>query len=193
MSIDDSNGNRHGFLLSNGEFMTVQMYREPLSPSVDGINPRGDIAGEYRDASDNVHSLSAEQWVLYAHRLTGRRRLTDVEGINARGDIVGFYIDSSGNFHGLLLSRWENLPPSMFREQHQTFGCFGISPRGDIVGSTIDSSGNDHGFLLSDGKFTTIDFPGAVATDLNDINPSGDIVGQYADSDGNEHGFLLSK
>jgi hypothetical protein len=61
------------------------------------------------------------------------------------------------------------------------------------VGSTIDSSGNDHGFLLSGGRFTTIDFPGAVATDLNDINPSGDIVGQYADSDGNEHGFILRK
>src|SRR5262249_60528628 len=103
-----------------------------------------------------------------------------------------FYLDSCRNSHWLSTSDGTIYPiggPGVA----QTSGCFGINPRGDIVGSTIDSSGNDHAFLLSNGRFTTIDFPGSVATDLNDINPSGDIVGQYADSDGNEHGFILSK
>jgi hypothetical protein len=37
----------------------------------------------------------------------------------------------------------------------------GINPQGDIVGFYIDRSGDTHGFLLSEGRFTTIDVPGA--------------------------------
>lgn len=55
----------------------------------------------------------------------------------------------------------------------------GINPAGDIVGAFTDSVGRQHGFLLSGGQFTTIDFPGAVATSANGISPSGDIVGNY--------------
>jgi len=55
----------------------------------------------------------------------------------------------------------------------------GINPGGDIVGLFLDGVGGQHGFLLSAGQFTTIDFPGAVATSANGIGPSGDIVGNY--------------
>jgi len=55
----------------------------------------------------------------------------------------------------------------------------GINPAGDIVGFFADGVGGQHGFLLSGGHFTTIDFPGAVATSANGIGPSGDIVGNY--------------
>ncbi len=40
--------------------------------------------------------------------------------------------------------------------------------------------------------FTTIDFPGAVATQADGISPGGEIVGHYTDSAGKEHGFLFS-
>jgi len=55
----------------------------------------------------------------------------------------------------------------------------GINPAGDIVGGFTDGVGRQHGFLFSGGQFTTIDFPGAVATSANGIGPSGDIVGNY--------------
>ena len=55
----------------------------------------------------------------------------------------------------------------------------GINAAGNIVGAYIDAVGALHGFLLSRGDFTTIDFPGAVATSANGIGPSGDIVGNY--------------
>jgi hypothetical protein len=48
-----------------------------------------------------------------------------------------------------------------------------------------------HGFLLSDRAFTTIDFPGAVSTELTGISPQGDIVGRYVTA-GAGHRFLLS-
>ena len=56
----------------------------------------------------------------------------------------------------------------------------------------LDGGFNLDGFLLSKGKFTTIDFPGAVLNIATDINPQGEIVGVYDDSSGNRHGFLRS-
>lgn len=41
-------------------------------------------------------------------------------------------------------------------------------------------------------QFTTIDYPGAVLTQVQGINPGGEIVGLYRDSAGKTHGFLLS-
>ncbi len=40
--------------------------------------------------------------------------------------------------------------------------------------------------------YTTIDFPGAIATDASGINSSGEIVGTYADGTGARHGFRLN-
>ena len=40
--------------------------------------------------------------------------------------------------------------------------------------------------------FTTIDFPGALATAAFGINDPGHIVGAYVDTAGMEHGFLLA-
>ena len=55
--------------------------------------------------------------------------------------------------------------------------CFGLASRAHAAGST----------------FTTIDYPGAVATLAVDINLSGQIVGRYIDADGVNHGYLLNK
>jgi probable HAF family extracellular repeat protein len=41
----------------------------------------------------------------------------------------------------------------------------GINDDGGVVGFYIDGAGKQHGFLVSGGKFTTIDYPGALATD----------------------------
>ena len=41
-------------------------------------------------------------------------------------------------------------------------------------------------------QFISIDFPGAVLTQVQGINPGGEIVGLYRDSAGRQHGFLFS-
>ena len=66
------------------------------------------------------------------------------------------------------------------------------------MGGYADTVGNPHVFLLSKEEFTTIDFPGAVATapglDTGGINSRGDIAAYYCDDVPcvNWHGFLLS-
>lgn len=44
--------------------------------------------------------------------------------------------------------------------------------------------------MAGPARFTTIDYPGAVATYTLGINPAGDIVGGYVDAE-TEHGFVL--
>jgi uncharacterized membrane protein len=45
----------------------------------------------------------------------------------------------------------------------------------------------------ADPTFATIDVPGAIFTESNDIGPTGDIVGRYGSSDGKSHGYLLQE
>src|SRR5712671_597738 len=76
----------------------------------------------------------------------------------------------------------------------------GINNSGEIVGSYF-ISGNPacglgvncviHGFKLINGKFTRVDVPGALQTEIHAVNDSGDVAGTYFTSDGRLHGFLL--
>ena len=49
------------------------------------------------------------------------------------------------------------------------------------------------GFVLSQGKFTSVDIPGATSTEANGLDPHGNVVGRYVTSDGYTHGYFLSK
>jgi uncharacterized membrane protein len=62
----------------------------------------------------------------------------------------------------------------------------GINAAGDIVGSYIDGVKHQHGFVRKNGRYASLDVPGAfgdvsgtLPTAANDINPAGDIVGTY--------------
>jgi hypothetical protein len=76
----------------------------------------------------------------------------------------------------------------------------GINHFGEIVGSYM-ISGNPaceisvncviHGFKLINHKFTRVDIPGALQTDIHAVNDFGDVAGVYFASDGRTHGFLL--
>jgi uncharacterized membrane protein len=66
----------------------------------------------------------------------------------------------------------------------------GVNSSGVIVGIYLDAKGVRHGFELQGSAFTTVDFPGALETDVNGIDDLGRIVGDYIDSSGVQHGFL---
>jgi hypothetical protein len=67
-----------------------------------------------------------------------------------------------------------------------------INDRGQIVGLYIDAGGAEHGFLFNNGQYSSIDFPGAVATEALAINNRGvpTVAGDYVDSSGIVHGFV---
>ena len=69
--------------------------------------------------------------------------------------------------------------------------ALGNDAQGAIMGSYIDASNVYHGFLRApDGRFTTIDVPGAPDTVPNSINSAGVITGWYVDANNVAHGFL---
>jgi YD repeat-containing protein len=77
---------------------------------------------------------------------------------------------------------------------------FGINNRGVIVGKFTTADGVDHGFRRdARGRFTTIDVPGAAATQLTKINDRGQIVGYTAAPTATDpflagaRGFLLAR
>jgi hypothetical protein len=57
-----NNDSEHGFLLSDGEFTTID-FPGGHGPAAFGIDPRGDIVGPYNDASGKGHGflLSLEE------------------------------------------------------------------------------------------------------------------------------------
>ena len=67
-----------------------------------------------------------------------------------------------------------------------------VNDAGQVVGLYVDSSGKEHGFLLSEGRYSTIDYPGAVATEALAVNnwPLPAIAGDYTDAAGKVHGFV---
>ncbi len=74
-----------------------------------------------------------------------------------------------------------------------TTNAYGINNSNVIVGSYYtDATGTTHGFKYSNGKYTTIDFPGAGTTVATGIADTGDVVGWYQlSSSSYSHGFLL--
>jgi hypothetical protein len=179
---------------------------------LEGINPRGDIVGEYFDTINNFWQnflLSDGTFSLTnppgppPPACCGSGWLVTTSGINPRGDIVGSANDSTGTAVGFLLSHGAysdiKVPGA---------GCgigtlpAGINPRGDVVGFYFDDATcGSHGFLLSKGTYTAIDVPAALGagatapgtTIATAINPRGDILGTYNDSSFTVHSFLLSK
>lgn len=138
---------------------------------------------------------------------------TWVTGINDARQMVGTFHDSAWLSHGFLLSGGTfttidvplagclpSCPP------YETEAA-GINTAGQIVGGYdlgywIFGMYFMHGFLLSGGKYTTIDVPGAFATQAAGVNDSSLVVGAFVDPpyltdmlvsvSGASHGFLLS-
>jgi probable HAF family extracellular repeat protein len=69
----------------------------------------------------------------------------------------------------------------------------GINDAGQVVGWWADRNGRDHGFLYSEGRYTTLDAPGATfASAAYGINDFGQIIGAYQNQPASSRGFLLN-
>ena len=71
----------------------------------------------------------------------------------------------------------------------------GINNAGVVVGNYYDSNGVNHGFIDHNGRFTTVDAPGAgtasgQGTTIFAINDEGVLVGYYVDASGLGHTFV---
>ena len=149
-SYKDASGVTHGFLRKpNGHFTIIDVPDSAVTSPTD-ITPVGVITGWYCDTADCLNQGNPKGFVRAADG-------TFTTFSAPVGDhLVNFGFARSGP------------PPS-------------INPVGAIVG-TYDGPicCHQHGFLRTpDGTFRTIDYPGALYTEVAAINPAGVIVGFF--------------
>jgi uncharacterized membrane protein len=92
---------RHGFLLSQGVYTTLDFPGASLTVA-EGINNAGVIVGVYLDAVGNQHGFVLSQDVYATVDVLPNSPGTQVNSINAQGVIVGFYVDVNGVTHGFV-------------------------------------------------------------------------------------------
>src|SRR6266581_2828838 len=175
----------HGFLLTKGQLVTIDVIPGASDTEAYGLNGKGDIVGKILDSSGE-HGFLRARGTITSIAIPGAF-LTNAFGINNREQIVGHFRDASGN-DGFLLSAAGFTRISV--KGAILTAAFGINDHGDIVGLFTDG-GPFRGFLLSQGRLFTIDVPGASNTTPLSINNAGEIAGIFQDHAGT-HGFLLT-
>ncbi len=134
--------------LAESDTFTTIDFPGASSTSAFGINPRGDIVGQYDDSAGVTHGFLLSGGEFTSIDFPGASS-TDADGINPRGDIVGRYRDVGGTFHGFLLLN-EGITYITFDPPGatETFAA-GINDSGEIVGFYVDVGGTTHGFLAT--------------------------------------------
>jgi len=225
----DADGNEHGYLYRAGTFTTIDVpgslaglpddpvTRKPviLEGEVNGINPGGDMVGDYfappgaAGAPTCVVAFSppCQRGFLYRHG-----QFSNVLSPDHAGSIPSS-ITPDGSIYGCVHD--QNLTTTMFGFVRTHAGDFKTlqagggevasgtesHPRSMNNGATPDSSfivglyvppgaARAHGYTVQNGVFTDYLFPGSTATQNWGINPDGNFVGTYRDTSGLFHGFL---
>jgi probable HAF family extracellular repeat protein len=182
----------HGFFRDKkGVFTTLDVPHSDLTEAV-GLNDRGQVVGDYRDASTGVfHGFVWDAGVFSTIDVPfAGATSTAAQGINRFGAIVGFYDDASGR-HGFLFKNGEFT--SIVFPGSSVTTLEDINDKGQIVGLYVDGNATLHSFMLDDGVFNTIDVPfTSVFTGVSGINDFGEFVGRYFDGD-KSHGFIATR
>lgn len=212
----DAVGGQHGFLLSNGQFTTLD-FPDAISTSARGISPTGDIVGSYTAPVSSAPwgspaycpaagSPACTKGFLYGHGAFSTVLFPGHPGaipqrITPDGDIYGCYhdFDLMGSMFSIAWTRFGDTtlaagggelsdPGMSFPSSMHT----GATPGGNVmVGLYLDmTAGQWHGYILQNGMLQTYDFPNSTFTWIWDINPKQELVGTYKDTSGRQHGFL---
>jgi hypothetical protein len=201
----DSSRVSHGFLLSEGHYVTVDVpgsligLTGTLPTSLRGVSPGGDIVGDYvaPPTPSGECTMAGSPPCIKGFLLHGGVFSTVLfpghpgaipQRITPNGNIYGCYhdFDFMGSMFGF--TRTANgftgidVPASMHN---------GATPDGSIVvGLYTDMAMATHGYVLRDETFQSFDVPSSTFTQAWDINPRSNIVGDFKDSTGVFHGFL---
>jgi uncharacterized membrane protein len=100
----DSAGKNHGFLISKGEFRTLDFPGSTLTKAF-GLNNRDEVVGAYVDASGLTHGFIFNDGEFTSVDDPEGIGTSTIDGINDRGQIVGFYVAAGGNTDGFVGSR----------------------------------------------------------------------------------------
>ena len=116
-----------------------------------------------------------------------------VAGINDEGLVAGSWSAADGSEIGFIRAPDGRISTPIVHpdDNTRTTVLRAVNDEGVIAG--FYGANVSNGFLLTEGKFRTVDFPGAVATALRGINNLGDLSGTYSvvDLNADEFGFII--
>ena len=193
----DTSGTDHGFLLSDGKFTQID-YPGASGTWARGIDNAGDIVGSHFTGTGNEHGFIFKYGLLHnIHVPSSSCEHVVMAQDNGRGVAGSFCNASDGMLYGFVRTRQGEFQTINFPGQGLICtGARWINERGDVVGPYSKVKNPDecgvaktHGYLMREGKFVTIDPPGAVGTQPDAINDDGQIVGLYTDKAGAIHGY----
>jgi uncharacterized membrane protein len=96
-----SNRIAHGYVLSDGQFTTIDAPPGASYTNVTGMNSRGEIVGRYIvNGVTHAYLLSGGQFSSFDYP---GAIFTGATAISPNGDIVGRYRDANNVFHGFAL------------------------------------------------------------------------------------------
>jgi hypothetical protein len=156
-------GGTHGFLRIPDGPITIFDVPGPNStspvqcsyPCGPGINPDGTIAGDYDDASHQLHAFARAPDGTFTTfdapgAGTGSGQGTFALGINSAGTITGYYSDANSVNHGFLRMPGGATttfdPAGASAKPGQGTVALSINANGAITGYYVDASGS-HGFV----------------------------------------------
>jgi len=175
------------YLEDNGTYHALTDQAAPLTAFLAyGINDDGVVVGELESSSSDVGAFDTNGMFTTVSAFGDPTVLC---AINDSGEAIGTYESNENTWSGFI-DQGGKITNLSYSLGYNTTDPLGINNLGEIVGA-YGPDGAYHGFTYLDGKFTTVDFPGASSTVLQGINDEGVIVGQYTDGNGTSlHGFI---
>jgi uncharacterized membrane protein len=187
----DANGIEHGFLLRDGEFTQID-FPGAAGTFARGISNAGDVVGVYSDPAGIGHGFLLKDGTFHKIHVPGScgEQLSMAQD-NGRVLVGSFCTNPDRRVYGFVRNRPGGFQTINFPGHGLVCtGARWINEKGDIVGVYgRNCAGVRQGYLLRQGKFVTIDPPGAVDTQADAINDDGVIVGLYTDRAGVTHGY----
>jgi uncharacterized membrane protein len=175
--VTGETGPVHGFLWDDGRYTRFDVPGATTTAAYE-INNRGQIVGNYTDASGAQHGYVMRHGhvttvdhprAAQAPNMSG----TKVQGIDDRGRLVGAYGDDAGRIHAW---RWDD---GRFTDLQPPGGvqmaANEINNRGQIVGVYLDARPKLVSFLYERGQYTRIEVPNRCDTAAYGINDRGQI------------------
>lgn len=176
-----------------------------------GINHTGQLVGIFRDGT-GTHGLvctppvdalcSPPFFTPLDLWFNGFKAVsTQVQSLTDNGRMAGFFLDVKGETHGFLCA---GFPASLVCHQVDVTVdqvlmantlILGLDEHDQFVGSYRDAQARIHGYVSTEGNFTRIDVPGALATVVAGVATTNGttasmIVGFFVDAKFATHGFL---
>ena len=116
-----------------------------------------------------------------------------VAGINDESLVAGSWTAADGSEIGFIRAPDGTISTPIVHpnDNTETTVLRAVNDEGLVAG--FYGANVSSGFLLTEGKFRTVNFPGAVATALRGINNLGDVSGTYSivDLNADEFGFII--